>query len=98
MHTDTTSRNERSHGVWPLISRITAAVFAGYALSNALAVAIMGALVDSRAGATMAAMELSFLVYAIAVLWAFAVRSVRVVWIGLLGATALAAAVAVLVV
>lgn len=91
MPTNAASENEGGHRVWPLVSRIAAAALGGYALANALSVAIMGALFDSRAIATMAAMELSFLIHAVAVMWAFSVRSVRVVWLGLLVPTMLAA-------
>jgi len=80
--------------VWPLVSRTLAAVLGGYALAHTLSVAVVAAWSSNRADATLAAMQLSFLVFVAAVLWAFAARSLRRVWIGLLLPTALAAVAA----
>jgi len=64
-------------------SRVTAAVFCGYALT-ALAVSFLAlALPMERASATLRATMLSFAIYAAAVLWAFASRTALLAWIGI---------------
>ncbi|MDR0200721.1 MAG: DUF3649 domain-containing protein [Delftia acidovorans] len=71
----------RDHG--PLISRILAALFGGYAVA-ALASVAMLALPADRTQAAISGTLLSFAVYAGAVIWVFAVRSARRAWAGLL--------------
>ncbi|MBV7486275.1 DUF3649 domain-containing protein [Bordetella sp. BOR01] len=71
----------------PLLSRIVAAVFGGYALAALTSVAA-AALPMSRTEAVLAGMLLSFVVYALAVVWVFAVRSATRAWAGLLLAAA----------
>ncbi|HEY9094354.1 MAG TPA: DUF3649 domain-containing protein [Hydrogenophaga sp.] len=78
----------RAHTHWfsrlgSLASRIAAAVFGGYALGALASVAAL-ALPLSRVEAVLTGMQLSFLVYAFVVIWAFAVRSARRAWVGLL--------------
>lgn len=65
-------------------SRSLAALLGGYALSVALPVLVGLLLPMDRAGATVTALLLSFLVYTGAFLWAFGVRSHRRAWSGLL--------------
>lgn len=76
----------------PLISRIIAALFGGYALA-ALASVAMLALPMSKPQAVLTGMLASFVIYAGAVIWVFAVRSALKAWLGLL-ATAVPLAVA----
>ena len=71
----------------PLMSRIVAAVFGGYALAALTSVATL-ALPMSRPEAVLTGMLLSFVVYALAVVWVFAVRSATRAWAGLLVAAA----------
>jgi hypothetical protein len=66
----------------PLISRIAAAMFGGYALAALTSVATL-ALPMAKPQAVLTGMLLSFLVYAGAVIWVFAVRSATRAWIGL---------------
>jgi ABC-type polysaccharide/polyol phosphate export permease len=73
----------RIRHVGPLISRIVAALFAGYALAALVSVAAL-ALPMSRPQAVLTGMLASFLVYTGAVIWVFAVRSARRAWAGLL--------------
>ncbi|WP_235578209.1 DUF3649 domain-containing protein [Pseudorhodoferax sp. Leaf267] len=70
-----------------MLSRIVAALFGGYALAALTSVATL-ALPLSRSEAVLTGMLLSFLVYAGAVVWVFAVRSARRAWAGLLVAAA----------
>ncbi|SAL79085.1 hypothetical protein AWB71_05821 [Caballeronia peredens] len=69
------------HG--PLVSRIVAAIFGGYALASLTSVAAL-ALPMSKPQAVLTGMLASFIVYAGAVIWVFAVRSARRAWSGLL--------------
>ncbi|MGB6102601.1 MAG: DUF3649 domain-containing protein [Pusillimonas sp.] len=69
----------------PLLSRIIAALFGGYALAALASVAAV-ALPVSRSEAVLTGMLASFAVYACAVVWVFAVRSAWRAWAGLLAA------------
>ncbi|WP_310638285.1 DUF3649 domain-containing protein [Delftia acidovorans] len=67
----------------PLISRILAALFGGYAVAALASVAVL-ALPADRTQAAISGTLLSFAVYAGAVIWVFAVRSAWRAWAGLL--------------
>lgn len=67
----------------PLVSRIIAAIFGGYALAALSSVAAVALPMDA-AQAVLAGMLASFAVYAGAVIWVFAVRSAWRSWTGLL--------------
>lgn len=69
--------------VGPLLSRIVAALFGGYALAALTSVATL-ALPMAKSEAVLSGLLLSFLVYVGAVVWVFAVRSARRAWAGLL--------------
>ncbi|MEZ5763048.1 MAG: DUF3649 domain-containing protein [Xanthobacteraceae bacterium] len=72
--------------VWskgPLVSRIIAALLGGYGLAALSSVAVL-ALPMSKPQAVIAGMLASFLVYAGAVVWVFAVRSATRAWAGLI--------------
>jgi len=73
----------RALGTGPLVSRIVAAVFGGYALAALTSVAAV-ALPLRRTEAVFTGMLLSFLAYTLAVIWVFAVRSATRAWVGLL--------------
>lgn len=77
---------------WNVLSRCLAAVLGGYALATTLPVCIVAACFGAvaRFDAVLIAMQLSFVVYAGAVMWAFAAGSARSAWTGL-GLTALLA-------
>lgn len=82
MNTPTASRRAGRWRQGPLLSRIVAALFGGYALAALFSVATV-ALPGSRPDAVLTGMLLSFLVYAGAVIWVFAVRSATRAWVGL---------------
>ncbi|MFC5357341.1 DUF3649 domain-containing protein [Azospirillum himalayense] len=67
----------------PLVSRIAAALFGGYALAALASVAVL-ALPMSTPQAVLTGEMASFLVYAAAIIWVFAVRSALRAWAGLL--------------
>lgn len=70
-------------GAAPLVSRIVAALLGGYALAALTSVAAV-LLPMSRPEAVLIGMQLSFVVYTLAVIWVFAVRSATRAWAGLL--------------
>lgn len=65
-------------------SRAIAAIVGGYALSALVATVSAIYFPGTRAEAAIFGMLLSFVVYTLAVMWVFAVRSVRRAWLGLL--------------
>jgi len=80
---------------WNLLSRCLAAALGGYALANALPVAVAAGLRGmARSDAVLVAMQLSFVVYGGAVMWAFAARSACAAWSGLAWPALLAGLVA----
>ena len=66
-----------------LLSRVTAAVLGGYLLASAWVV-FCGVALPGRAEAVLAGVQLSFVVYVGAVVWAFAPVPLGRVWMGLL--------------
>jgi hypothetical protein len=66
----------------PLLSRLAAALFGGYALAVLTSVAAL-ALPLGTVEAVLTGMQASFVVYAAAVIWVFAARSARRAWLGL---------------
>lgn len=78
-----TSVAGRARVIVPLVSRIVAALFGGYALAAVASVAAL-ALPISKPQAVLTGMLASFAIYAGAVVWVFAVRSAGRAWAGLL--------------
>ena len=74
---------QRVRSTGPLISRIVAALFGGYALAALSSVAVL-ALPMSKPQAALTGMLASFAIYAGAVIWVFAVRSALKAWVGLI--------------
>jgi hypothetical protein len=74
---------QRVRSTGPLISRIVAALFGGYALAALASVAVL-ALPISKPQAVLTGMLASFAIYAGAVIWVFAVRSALKAWVGLI--------------
>lgn len=68
---------------WRLASRCLAAALGGYALANTLPVALVAPSSLARVDAALVALQLSFVVYTGAVVWAFAARSAALAWAGL---------------
>ncbi|CAO3377267.1 DUF3649 domain-containing protein [Azospirillum argentinense] len=78
-----TSVAGRVRYVGPLVSRIAAALFGGYALAALASVAVL-ALPMTTPQAVLTGQLASFVIYAAAVIWVFAVRSALRAWAGLL--------------
>ena len=74
---------DRVRSTGPLISRIVAALFGGYALAALASVAVL-ALPMSKPQAVLTGMLASFAIYTGAVIWVFAVRSATKAWAGLI--------------
>lgn len=74
---------DRARRVGPLLSRIVAAMFGGYALAALGSVAALALPMD-KTQAVITGTLASFAIYAGAVVWVFAVRSARRAWAGLL--------------
>lgn len=77
----------RVRATGPLVSRIIAALFGGYAVAALASVAAL-ALPISKPQAVLTGMLASFGIYAAAVIWVFAVRSALKAWTGLIIAAA----------
>lgn len=77
-----------------IASRTLAAVFGGYALAACATTALALWLPAAPATAVITGNLLSFLIYTVAVLWAFATRSATRAWLGILAPTLLLAAFA----
>lgn len=80
-----------------ILARLAAASLGGYGLATALSIALAGMLPEPKADAVLTAALLSFAIYTLAILWAFAARTARLAWLGLLAPTALCGALAWLV-
>lgn len=65
-------------------SRVVAAALGGYVLSALVATVLAIHLPGGRAEAAVTGMLVSFWIYALAVMWVFAVRSAARAWLGLL--------------
>jgi hypothetical protein len=78
-----TSLVHRVRSTGPLVSRIVAALFGGYALAALSSVAVL-ALPLSKPQAVLTGMLASFAIYAGAVIWVFAARTALKAWAGLL--------------
>lgn len=76
------SRAAPRRGLGWIVSRIAAAVLGGYALASLGSVAAL-ALPIGKTQAVLTGMLASFAIYAIAVVWVFAVRSTFRAWAGL---------------
>lgn len=74
---------ERISTVGPLVSRIVAALFGGYALAALSSVAVL-ILPMTRPQAVLTGMMASFALYAAAAIWVFLARSATRAWAGLI--------------
>lgn len=76
---------------WSVVSRIVAAILGGYAFTYAFTAALARLLPMDKNDAVIVATLPAFLIYTLAILWAFGCRSVGKVWAGLVLALPLAA-------
>ncbi|MFO2465975.1 iron transporter [Pseudomonas sp. 15FMM2] len=67
---------------WPTLSRTVAALIGGYLFTYAFTAALARLLPMDKVDALVVASLPSFLVYTLAILWAFGCRSARRAWAG----------------
>ena len=82
---------------WQVASRVLAAVLGGYVLSSLVGVFLSIALPLSRSDAVVTANVLSFAIYTGAVIWVFAVGTLRRAWLGLVVPSAVLGALITLI-
>ncbi len=73
-----------------IFSRTGAAIVGGYLLANSVAFALAAVLPLHQIDATLMAMQLTYLFYVLAAIWAFAANQARTAWLGLVVASGLA--------
>jgi len=66
-----------------IASRVVAAILGGYIFASIVALLLARILPVPAADALMVALLMSFLLYALAVLWVFAARTASLAWLGL---------------
>jgi hypothetical protein len=74
-----------------VLSRVAAAAFGGYALATALSILLSYVLPMPKAQAVLTGVLISFVVYTIAIIWVFAVRTAARAWYGLTISTGVSA-------
>lgn len=72
----------RSHPAWPILWRCLAAILGGYLFTYTATAALARLLPVGRYDAVMATTLLSFALYTVFILWAFAVQSLRRLTLG----------------
>ncbi|CAA0119571.1 hypothetical protein [Zhongshania aliphaticivorans] len=83
-----TSLRQSSHYRWMVVSRVLAAVVGGYALASSAMVLLALLWPLPKAEAVAASTMLSFLLYALIIIWIFTVKRLKTVWLGLIFSTA----------
>lgn len=73
----------KSHSSANVFSRSVVAIVGGYVLSNLLATFLSYLLPMPTADSVLLSLQLSFLFYAMIIIWAFSVKNVMQVWVGL---------------
>jgi uncharacterized protein DUF3649 len=68
---------------WPIFSRVVAASLGTYLLVNLANLALGYLLPGAQYRALLFAMQISFLLYTLAIIWVFSVRSAAKAWLGL---------------
>jgi hypothetical protein len=91
---NTLTRPRQSVSSVEIIQRVIAAVVGGYAVSWAVSLLLARALPMDRYPAVQWAVLASFLIYLVAILWAFRVRPLARMWVWLLGVAGAAAIMA----
>lgn len=85
------SFSESARYRWIVASRVLAAVVGGYAITSAATVLLALIWPLPQAEAILASSMLSFALYAGVLVWVFAAKRLRTVWLGLVVATAVCA-------
>jgi Protein of unknown function (DUF3649) len=85
-----------NHYRWQIALRVAVAIAGGYALANITGILLSYLLPMPKSDAVMTGILLSFAIYAGAIMWMFAVRSVRKACAGLIVPSLILGAVALL--
>lgn len=88
--------NIPSHYRWQIALRVVVAIIGGYTLANISAILLSYLLPMSKSDAVMTGILLSFAIYTGAVMWVFAVRSVKKACAGLIAPSLILGAIALL--
>ncbi|MGJ3257142.1 MAG: hypothetical protein ACFE0K_12570 [Alcanivorax sp.] len=86
----TFSKNARYR--WAVASRVLAAFVGGYVLSSLLLLLMALVWPLPRAEAIAASTMISFILYALIIIWAFSVKRLRTVWLGMVASSLLCGA------
>ncbi len=70
-----------------IVSRSAAALIGGYILANAAAFVLAAVLPMAKIDATLMAMQLSYLIYAMVILWVFSAETAVKAWVGVVSST-----------
>lgn len=81
---------------WQIALRVIVAIIGGYLLANISAILLSYLLPMPKSDAVMTGILLSFAIYAGAIMWVFAVRSIKKACVGLLVPSLILGAVALL--
>lgn len=90
-HTDTDNRYR-----WQIALRVAVAILGGYALANSAGILLSYLLPIPKGDAVMTGILLSFAIYAGAIMWVFAARSVRKACVGIIAPALLSGGIALL--
>jgi len=91
-----TQSNTDNRYRWQIALRVAVAIVGGYALANITAILLSYLLPMSKSDAVMTGILLSFAIYTGAIMWVFAVRSVKKACMGLIAPSLIIGAVALL--
>ena len=84
--------NDSARYRWAVASRVVAAFVGGYVLSSLLLLLLALVWPLPRAEAIGASTMVSFILYALIIIWAFSVKRLRTVWLGILSSSLLCGA------
>lgn len=84
--------NDSARYRWAVASRVLAAFVGGYILSSLLLLLLALVWPLPQAEAIAASTMISFILYALIIIWAFSAKRLRVVWLGMVSSSLLCGA------
>lgn len=91
-----TQSNTDNRYRWQIALRVAVAIIGGYALANIAAILLSYLLPMPKSDAVMTGILMSFAIYTGAIIWVFAVRSVKKAWLGLVAPSLVLGALALI--
>lgn len=91
-----TQSNTDNRYRWQIALRVAVAIIGGYALANIAAILLSYLLPMPKSDAVMTGILMSFAIYTGAIMWVFAVRSVKKAWLGLVAPSMVLGALALI--